>query len=179
METLIRRRALRLLIWVCAVSLCPTKRKPGLYGLRYEDIKSIKIYQLFYHGVLRQRFRVSPDNAPSAMKSRPNLERIKSSQQTLCRSFHKKRVCNAYWCLIWHSVSVSTMSTSGSDNKPNTCILESSEVRLRLFRFGLVVYLSWGDQDCSRIGSWVMMAATTKQTIVWWLYVYRLHIYVQ
>ena len=33
-ETLIRRRVLRRLIWVCIVCLCPTKRTPLLYGLR-------------------------------------------------------------------------------------------------------------------------------------------------
>ena len=32
-ETLIRRCILQRLIWVCNVSLCPTKRKLGLYGL--------------------------------------------------------------------------------------------------------------------------------------------------
>ena len=32
-ETLIRRRVLRRLIWVCAVCLCPTKRTLGLFGL--------------------------------------------------------------------------------------------------------------------------------------------------
>ena len=34
-ETLIVRRALRRLIWVCAVCLCPTKRTLGLYGLSF------------------------------------------------------------------------------------------------------------------------------------------------
>ena len=33
-ETLIRRRILRHLIWICTVCLCPTKRTLGLYGLR-------------------------------------------------------------------------------------------------------------------------------------------------
>ena len=33
METLVRRRVVRRLIWVCAVCLCPTKRTLGLYGL--------------------------------------------------------------------------------------------------------------------------------------------------
>ena len=32
-ETLIRRRVLRRLIWVSAICLCPTKRTLGLYGL--------------------------------------------------------------------------------------------------------------------------------------------------
>ena len=32
-ETLIRRRILRRLIWVCAVCLCPTKRTLDVYGL--------------------------------------------------------------------------------------------------------------------------------------------------
>ena len=32
-ETLIRRRVLQRLIWVCTVCLCPTKRMLGLYGL--------------------------------------------------------------------------------------------------------------------------------------------------
>ena len=32
-ETLIRRRVLRRLIWVCTACLCPTKRALGLYGL--------------------------------------------------------------------------------------------------------------------------------------------------
>ena len=33
-ETLIRRRVLRRLVWVCTICLCPTKRTLGLYGLR-------------------------------------------------------------------------------------------------------------------------------------------------
>ena len=33
METLIRCRRMRRLIWVCTVCLCPTKRMLGLYGL--------------------------------------------------------------------------------------------------------------------------------------------------
>ena len=33
-ETLIRRRVLRRLVWVCTVCLCPTNRTLGLYGLR-------------------------------------------------------------------------------------------------------------------------------------------------
>ena len=33
MVTLIRRRVLRRLIWVCTVCLCPIKRALGLYGL--------------------------------------------------------------------------------------------------------------------------------------------------
>ena len=33
LETLIRRRVLWRLIWICAVCLCPTKRTLGLYGL--------------------------------------------------------------------------------------------------------------------------------------------------
>ena len=31
-ETLVRRRVLRRLIWVCTVCLCPTKKTLGLYG---------------------------------------------------------------------------------------------------------------------------------------------------
>ena len=34
-ETLIRRRVLWRLIWVCVVCLCPTNRTLGLYGLIY------------------------------------------------------------------------------------------------------------------------------------------------
>ena len=41
MDTLIRRRVLRRLIWVCTVCLCPTKRTPCLYGLR---LRSSVIY---------------------------------------------------------------------------------------------------------------------------------------
>ena len=36
-ETLIRRRVLRCLIWVCAVCLCPTKRTLGLYMYGLND----------------------------------------------------------------------------------------------------------------------------------------------
>ena len=34
-ETLIRRRVLQCLVWVCTVCLCSTKRTLGLYGLKY------------------------------------------------------------------------------------------------------------------------------------------------
>ena len=34
MKTLIRRRIMRRLIWVCTVCRCPTKRTPGLFELR-------------------------------------------------------------------------------------------------------------------------------------------------
>ena len=34
-ETLIRRRVMRRLVWVCTVCLCPTKRALGLYGLTH------------------------------------------------------------------------------------------------------------------------------------------------
>ena len=40
-ETLIRRRIMRCLIWVCAVCLCPTKRTLGLYGLRGNFTKEL------------------------------------------------------------------------------------------------------------------------------------------
>ena len=33
-ETLIRRRILRRLVWVCTVCICPTKRTLGLCGLK-------------------------------------------------------------------------------------------------------------------------------------------------
>ena len=35
-ETPIRCRFLRHLVWVCTVCLCPTKRTLGLYGLNFE-----------------------------------------------------------------------------------------------------------------------------------------------
>ena len=38
-ETLIRRRVLRRLIWVCTVCLCPTKRTLGLYGISTLPLK--------------------------------------------------------------------------------------------------------------------------------------------
>ena len=39
-ETLIRRRVLRRLIWVCTVCLCPTKRTlVGVYGLKHTPQK--------------------------------------------------------------------------------------------------------------------------------------------
>ena len=40
METLVRRRVLRRLIWVCAVCQCPTKRALGLYGLNLGNFGS-------------------------------------------------------------------------------------------------------------------------------------------
>ena len=38
-ETLIRRHVLRLLIWLCTVCLCPTKRTLGLYGLKCSTLE--------------------------------------------------------------------------------------------------------------------------------------------
>ena len=35
-ETLVRRRVLWRLIWICTVCLCPTKRTLGLYGLSHK-----------------------------------------------------------------------------------------------------------------------------------------------
>ena len=35
-ETLIRGRILWRLIWVCTICLCPTKRTPGIYGLKMQ-----------------------------------------------------------------------------------------------------------------------------------------------
>ena len=41
-ETLIRRRVMRRMVWVCIVCLCPTKRTLCLYGLK-ETFVLIKI----------------------------------------------------------------------------------------------------------------------------------------
>ena len=45
-ETHIRRRILRRLIWVCTVCLCPTKRTLGLYGF---SINSLDIWKEIVH----------------------------------------------------------------------------------------------------------------------------------
>ena len=44
-QTLIRRRILRSLMWVCAVCLCPTKRAQGLNELRPNTKKTILSYK--------------------------------------------------------------------------------------------------------------------------------------
>ena len=41
-ETLIRRRILRRLIWVCTICLCPTKRTLGIYGLKCNKFAYLK-----------------------------------------------------------------------------------------------------------------------------------------
>ena len=43
-ETPISRRVLQRLIWVCTVSLCPTKRTLGLYGLKVSHCLQYCIY---------------------------------------------------------------------------------------------------------------------------------------
>ena len=41
----IRRRALRRLIWICTVCLCPPKRALGLYGLNNDDINACRRFR--------------------------------------------------------------------------------------------------------------------------------------
>ena len=45
-ETLVRRRVLRRLIWACTVWLCTTKRTLGFYGLKWNSREQMCEYEL-------------------------------------------------------------------------------------------------------------------------------------
>ena len=65
-ETLVRRRRTRRLIWVWTVCLCPTKRTLGLYGLNAHSPKRIPTSIVHIHAVIQNVKWPSPRQVVSA-----------------------------------------------------------------------------------------------------------------